>query len=64
MRFPRPGDGPADRASKNRIVSAKERWEVLMLQWKPSLRLLLVVSALLAFALALGWVDVAGFLEW
>jgi hypothetical protein len=38
--------------------------EVLMQQWKPSLRLLLIVAALLAFALALGWVDVAAFLEW
>jgi hypothetical protein len=35
-----------------------------MQQWKPSLRLLLVVTALLAFALALGWVDVVSFLEW
>jgi hypothetical protein len=35
-----------------------------MLQWKPRLRLLLVVAALLAFALALGWVDAADFLEW
>ena len=35
-----------------------------MLQWKPSLRLLLVVVALVAFALALGWVDAAVFIEW
>ena len=35
-----------------------------MLQWKPSLHLLLVVEALVAFALALGWVDAAEFLEW
>jgi hypothetical protein len=35
-----------------------------MPQWKPSLRLLLIVTALLAFALALGWVDLANFLEW
>ena len=37
-----------------------------MPQWKPkpSLRLLLVVSALLAFALALGSINLAGFLEW
>ena len=35
-----------------------------MLQWRPSLRLLLVVVALVAFALALGWVDAAEFLEW
>jgi hypothetical protein len=35
-----------------------------MLQWKPRLRLLLVVAALLAFALALGYVDPASFLEW
>ena len=35
-----------------------------MPQWKPSLRLLLIVMALLAFALALGWADLAAFLEW
>jgi hypothetical protein len=35
-----------------------------MLQWKPRLRLLLVVAALLAFALAFGYVDPASFLEW
>jgi len=35
-----------------------------MRQWTPSLRLLLVVVALVAFALALGWVDAAEFLEW
>jgi hypothetical protein len=35
-----------------------------MLQWKPRLRVLLAVAALLAFAFALGWVDLAGFLEW
>ena len=35
-----------------------------MVQWKPSLRLLLVVVALVAFALALGSVDLANFLEW
>ena len=35
-----------------------------MLQWRPSLRLLLIVSVLLAFAAALGWVDLASFLEW
>jgi hypothetical protein len=44
--------------------SAKERGRSLMPQWKPSLRLLLIVSALLAFAAALGWVDLASFLEW
>jgi len=44
--------------------SARGEREVLMPQWKPSLRLLLIVSALLAFAAALGWVDVANFLEW
>jgi len=35
-----------------------------MPQWKPSLRLLLILSALLALAAALGWVDFASFLEW
>jgi hypothetical protein len=35
-----------------------------MPQWKPSLRLLLILSALLALAAASGWVDVASFLEW
>jgi hypothetical protein len=35
-----------------------------MPQWKPRLRLLLVVAALLAFALAFGYVDPASFLEW
>jgi hypothetical protein len=35
-----------------------------MVQWKPSLRLLLVVAVLLAFAMALGLVDLAAFLEW
>jgi len=35
-----------------------------MLQWKPRLRLLLVVAALLAFALAFGFFDLANFLEW
>jgi hypothetical protein len=35
-----------------------------MLKWKPRLRVLLVVAALLAFAFALGWVDSVGFLEW
>jgi hypothetical protein len=35
-----------------------------MVQWKPSLRLLLVVAVLLAFAVALGSVDLASFLEW
>jgi hypothetical protein len=35
-----------------------------MPQWKPSLRLLLIVTVLVAFALALGWIDVANFLEW
>jgi hypothetical protein len=44
--------------------SARGEREVQMPQWKPSLRLLLIVLALLAFAAALGWVDVAPFLEW
>jgi hypothetical protein len=57
------GAGPSGRASDNRVVRQGER-EVLMPQWKPSLRLLLIVSALLAFAAALGWVDLASFLEW
>jgi hypothetical protein len=35
-----------------------------MLQWKPSLRLLLVVAAVVAFALAAGSLDLANFLEW
>jgi hypothetical protein len=35
-----------------------------MLQWKPGLRLLLVVVALLAFSFALGSIDLATFLEW
>lgn len=35
-----------------------------MLPWKPRLRLLLVVAALLAFAFAFGVVDLASFLEW
>jgi hypothetical protein len=35
-----------------------------MVQWKRSFRLLLVVAALLAFAVALGAVDLANFLEW
>jgi hypothetical protein len=35
-----------------------------MLQWKPSLRLLLVVAILLAVAAALGSFDLASFLEW
>jgi len=35
-----------------------------MLQRKPRLRFLLVVAALLAFALAFGYVDPASFLEW
>jgi hypothetical protein len=35
-----------------------------MLQWRPSLRLLLVVATLLAVAAALGSFDLAGFLEW
>jgi hypothetical protein len=35
-----------------------------MVQWKPSLRLLVVVAVLLAFAVALGAVDLAAFLEW
>jgi hypothetical protein len=35
-----------------------------MLQWKPRLRLVLVVAALLAFAFAFGLVDLASFLEW
>jgi hypothetical protein len=35
-----------------------------MVQWKPSLRLLLIVAVLLAFAMALGSVDLAAFLEW
>ena len=34
-----------------------------MLKWNPRLRLVLVVGALLALALALGWAD-ANFLEW
>jgi hypothetical protein len=35
-----------------------------MLQWKPSLRLLLVVAILVAVAAALGSFDLACFLEW
>jgi hypothetical protein len=35
-----------------------------MLQWKPRLRLLLVVAALLALAFAVGSLDIANFLEW
>jgi hypothetical protein len=35
-----------------------------MLQWKPRLRVLLAAAALLAIAFALGWADVANFLEW
>lgn len=35
-----------------------------MLKWNPRLRLVFVVVALLALALALGWVDAANFLEW
>jgi hypothetical protein len=35
-----------------------------MLQWKPRIRLLLVVAALLALAVALGSFDLANFLEW
>jgi hypothetical protein len=35
-----------------------------MLQWRPSLRLLLVVATLLAVAAALGSLDLANFLEW
>jgi hypothetical protein len=35
-----------------------------MLQWKPSLRLLLVVATLLAVAAALGSLSLADFLEW
>jgi hypothetical protein len=35
-----------------------------MLQWKPRLRLLLVVAVLIAFAYALGWFELANFLEW
>ncbi len=35
-----------------------------MLQWKPSLRLLLVVATLVAVAAALGSLNFADFLEW
>ncbi len=35
-----------------------------MLQWRPSLRLLLIVATLLAVAAALGSLDLANFLEW
>jgi hypothetical protein len=35
-----------------------------MLQWKPHLRLLLVVATVLALAVALGSFDLANFLEW
>ncbi len=35
-----------------------------MLQSKPRLRLLLVVAALIALALATGEIDLANFLEW
>jgi hypothetical protein len=42
----------------------RRKREVLKMQWKPSLRLLLVVAVLLAFAMALGSVDLAAFLEW
>jgi hypothetical protein len=35
-----------------------------MLQWKPRLRLVLAVAVLLALAYALGWLELANFLEW
>jgi hypothetical protein len=35
-----------------------------MVPWKPSLRLMLVLAALLALAAAFGSVDLASFLEW
>jgi hypothetical protein len=35
-----------------------------MLKWNPRLRVVFVVAALLALALALGAADVANFLEW
>jgi hypothetical protein len=35
-----------------------------MLQWKPRLRLAVLVLAILTVALALGWTDSAWFLEW
>jgi len=35
-----------------------------MPQWKPSLRLLLIVATLLAVAAALGSLDLTNFLEW
>ena len=35
-----------------------------MLQWNPRVRVLLVVCALLALALAFGWSDYVSFLEW
>jgi len=35
-----------------------------MSQWKPSLRLLLVVATLLAVAAAFGSLDFSNFLEW
>jgi|RhiMetdeSRZDD1v2_1073273.scaffolds.fasta_scaffold170464_2 hypothetical protein len=35
-----------------------------MLKWNPRLRAVLVVVVLVALALALGWADLASFLEW
>jgi hypothetical protein len=35
-----------------------------LLQWKPRLRLVLLVLAVVAIALVLGWFDGATFMEW
>jgi hypothetical protein len=35
-----------------------------MLKWKPRVRLVFVVAALLGLALTLGWAHAASFLEW
>jgi hypothetical protein len=35
-----------------------------MLQWTPRVRMLLLVLALVAVALVLGWADIELFLEW
>jgi len=51
--------------ARERIArSAKEREVLEMLQWKPRLRVLLAVLALLVFAFALGWIECTNFLEW
>jgi hypothetical protein len=35
-----------------------------MLKWKPRLRLVLALAVLIACAYALGWFELANFLEW